>query len=113
MEQIMKLLGTLSDICSNPGYATIIGAVIAAVAGIGIAVYNKRKKSDSGPTVIVTPPPSDPLSKLKADTAGVQKIDNQKFGSREYVETLAARMELLKNKGSKLDVFYEEEDGDD
>jgi|GEM_PF-4134841 len=113
MEWITGLFEKIAEICSNSGYATIIGAVIAAVAAVGVAVYNKRKKSGSGPTVIVAPPPADPLSKLKADAAGVQEIDDQEFGSREYAETLATRMEMLKNKDSELDVFYGEEDDED
>lgn len=109
MEVIQKIL----EICSDPGYAAIIAAIIAAVAAVGIAIYNKHKKGASdAPTVVVIPPPIDPLSDLQADAAGIKNIDKEDFNSIEYVHTLATRIDLLKNPKSQADVFYEDDSDD-
>lgn len=105
----MEWINKIAQICSNTGYATIIAAIIAAVAAVGIAIYNKRKKGGDEGEVVVVPPPTDPLSKLNADAAGIKEIDQIKFGTHKYAEILATRMELLKNPDSEVDVFIEEE----
>lgn len=110
----MKILEAIAAICSNAGYAAIIAAIIGAIAAIAVAVYNKHKKSPSDPpTVILIPHDTDPLSDLDVDIAGIKNIDKTDIHSSAYVHALAARMELLKNPDSEVDVFYEEEEHHD
>lgn len=79
-----------------------------------VAIYNNKHKKDEPPgkTVIVIPPPVDPLSGLRADTTGIRDIDEEDINSSRYVRKLATRLDLLKNPQSQVDVFYEEESND-
>lgn len=109
----MDFFQTILEICSNPGYAAIIAAIIAAVVAVGIAIYNKHKKGASDtPTIVVIPPPIDPLSDLQADTVGIKEIDKEAFNSLRYARLLATRLDLLKNPKSQVDVFYEDNSDD-
>lgn len=109
----MNIFDKIAEICSNSGYAAIIAAIIAAVVAVGIAIYNKHKKGASdSPTVIVIPPPIDPLSDLHVDIVGIKDIDEEDINSLKYVKLLATRMKLLKNPNSQADVFYEEDSDD-
>lgn len=107
----MEFLNKVWEACSNQGHATIIGAIITAsgaiVAAIIAAICSKHKKGKEG--VIPIPPEVEPLAGLKADSAGLKGIGQEKFNNKKYVEALATRMELLKNRDSHLDVFYEED----
>ncbi|MGN1250055.1 MAG: hypothetical protein ACI4XW_08225, partial [Candidatus Spyradocola sp.] len=79
----MKLIQIIKEICSNANYVAIIAALISAITAVGIAIYNNKHKKDEPPgkTVIVIPPPVDPLSGLRADTTGIRDIDEEDINS--------------------------------
>lgn len=107
----------LIKIISNPSAcATIIAALIGGCVAIFVAVYNKRVKSsnleipkEQTLKESIVPPPPDPLSKLKTDPCNLNDIDEMKFGSRQYIETLVTRMEMKKNPNSQIEAYIMEE----
>ncbi len=112
----------ISDLLSNQGYATIIAAVIGAIAVIVAPIitimYTKRKnRSDSNEkeTEIETfkssiiPPRQDPLSKLKTDPCNLKGIDQMEFGSEEYMTALTTRIEMTKETDSTVEAYMVED----
>ena len=120
----MNIWKWISDLLSNQGYATIIAAVIGAVAAIVAPIiaimYTKRKNSGScneneseSETKTfrdsIVPPRQDPLSKLKTDPCNLKRIDQMEFGSEEYMTALITRIEMTKEPDSIVEAYMLEE----
>ena len=114
----------INDILSNQGYATIIAAVIGAIAAIVAPIiaimYTKRKnsgvsneeESESETKTFrssVVPPRQDPLSKLKTDPCNLKGIDQMEFGSEEYMTALITRIEMTKEPDSTVEAYMMED----
>lgn len=102
----------IAEICGNPGYATIIGAIIAAITTIWVAIYQVRKgKERKKPKPVEIPP--DRTEPLQTDPFGLKDIDSIPFNSKEYSVKIALIYEITKNPDTVAEVLYDEGDSKD
>lgn len=106
------IFSRIAEICRDPGYSTIIGAIIAAVAAIIAAVYQTKKgKGHQKPPPIEIPP--DRTAPLQTDPFRLKEIDEVPFNSQEYSDKSALLYEMTKGPDTVAEVLHDEGDGKD
>lgn len=106
------IFSRIAEICRDPGYSTIIGAIIAAVAAIIVAVYQTKKSKGNKKSPSIEIPP-DRTASLHTDPFRLKEIDEVPFNSQEYSAKSALLYEMTKGPDTVAEVFYDEGAGKD